>query len=179
MRLWCKSTDYPLKQCLYSLRASVEITVASLPFRHSESLNCCSVLEDHHCQDSKKSDVVLEDFGSHLKVWDWLFRIKTCRPSEMVFKISNGQLQKPVVKLAAKGSKSGIQHAGLKYFKMNPNPASRARTQYFPNNDFSNFSCQTIGDETCTSHSKVPHWKCGEGGRGCSNRQVMFSYHTF
>ena len=80
----------------------------------------------------------------------------------MVFKIRNGQQantklrgSKPIVKLAAKGSKSGIHHAGLeKYFKMFANPTSRARTQYYPNNDFSNFSCETIGDET--SNSKVP-----------------------
>ena len=114
MRSWRRSTDYPLKQCLYSLRARVEIIVASLPFRLSECLYCCSVLKDHQLQDSKKSDLVLEDFGSHLKVWDWIFRIQTCRPSEIVFKISNGQIQKPIVQLAAKGSNSGIHHAGLK-----------------------------------------------------------------
>ena len=38
---------------------------------------------------------------------------------------------------------------------MFPNPASRARTQYFLNEDSSNkYSCETIGNET--SHSKVP-----------------------
>ena len=46
-----------------------------------------------------------------------------------------------------------------------PNPASRARTQYFLNDDSSNKnSCETIDDEAC--HSKVPDWKCGEGGGG-------------
>ena len=39
--------------------------------------------------------------------------------------------------------------------KMFPNPASRAPTQYFLNDDSSNkYSCETIGDET--GHSKVP-----------------------
>ena len=49
-----------------------------------------------------------------------------------------------------------------KYFKMFSNPASRARMQYFLNDDSSNkYSCETIGKEA--SHSKVPDWKCGEG----------------
>ena len=45
---------------------------------------------------------------------------------------------------------------------MFPNPASRARTQYFLNKDSSNkYTSETIGE---TSHSKVPDWKCGEEG---------------
>ena len=41
---------------------SVEIIEASLPFKHERMLYCCSELEG--CQDSKKSDLVLEDFRS-------------------------------------------------------------------------------------------------------------------
>ena len=32
----------------------------------------------------------------------------------MMFKISNGQIQKPILKLAERASNSGIHHAGLK-----------------------------------------------------------------
>ena len=57
---------------------------------------------------------------------------------------------------------------------MFPNPASRARTQYFLNKDSSNkYSCETIGDET--SHSKVPDWL--GGGKGCNYRQIIFCYY--
>ena len=38
----------------------MEIIEASLPFKHERMLYCCSELEG--CQDSKKSDLVLEDF---------------------------------------------------------------------------------------------------------------------
>jgi len=40
MRSWCRSINYLLTQCLYSLRAKVwtEIIVASLPFKHERML---------------------------------------------------------------------------------------------------------------------------------------------
>ena len=95
----------------------------------------------------------------------------------MVFKISNGEIQKghrrtcrPHLKIILNGSESRFM----------------CTYAIFSQLAIIKYNCETIGDET--SHSKIPDCKCvcdcvygggGGGGRGCSYKQVMFSYHKF
>ena len=56
-----------MTQCLCSFPASVEI-VASLPFKTSANVIVVIMSELEGCQDSKKSDLVLEDIGADVNL---------------------------------------------------------------------------------------------------------------
>ena len=132
MRSWCTSTYSLLTELLYS--ASMEIIVASLPFKHEQMSLLQWVRRLSRLE-------VLEDFGCHFKVWDWIFSIQICRPSEWSLKLAAGKYKiKGEVNLSSDWHacmQPGIDHMS-KIPLMFPNPASRVRTQYFLIDDSSN-----------------------------------------
>ena len=87
-----------MAQCLCSFLASVE-TVASLPFKISANVYLLLLLlyqsELEGCQDSKKSDLVLEDIGADviLKCVTEYPEMKPVWLQKWNFKISSGQIQ--------------------------------------------------------------------------------------
>ena len=82
-----------MTQCLCSFRASVEI-VASLPFKTSANVIVVIIIRRLY-QDSKKSDLVLEDIGADviLKCVTEYPGIKPVWPQKWSFNISSGQIQ--------------------------------------------------------------------------------------
>ena len=82
-----------MTQRLCSFRASVEI-VASLPFKTSANV-IVVIIELEGCQDSKKSDLVLEDIGADaiLKCVTEYPGIKAVWLQKWSFKIRSGLMQ--------------------------------------------------------------------------------------
>ena len=63
---------------------------------------------------------------------------------------------------------------------MVPNPASRARTQYFPNLPLTSIVVKQSVMKQVIAKYLTENVEMGGGeGRGCSYKQVIFSYHKF